>query len=337
MFTSPSPSVAGEVGERAGPVGHLDLQHRDAGAHRRLGREPQPGRLGLVERRLHVGAALPHDLVAQPAESLDVQVDRLGDRVRGSRAGCRSTAQGSEAASRVRSRKPPAASSRISGSPASSVAARLISAVDATCGRWLTKATSRSWRPGSRRTGRAPSEATHASSRVDRRRLAAVVRRDRPDDAVDHRRRRVLGPGSLAPAHRMAGHVPRPRRPSAQPAPIASPTTAVFTLPTSVTTASGATRRGSRPTSGAIVGIGRRHHDDVGADDGLVERRRGPRSRRGSPTRAARPRRSASHRRDASRRRARRPARSTCRSGRCRRPRLRRQARSSRSDSAPSR
>ena len=50
--------------------------------------------------------------------------------------------------SRVRSRNPPAARSRISGSSASSVAARPISAVEATCGRWLTIATSRSWRSG---------------------------------------------------------------------------------------------------------------------------------------------------------------------------------------------
>ncbi len=54
------------------------------------------------------------------------------------------TGSASEAARRVRSRNPPAASRRISGSSASSLAARLISAVEATCGRWLTNATRRS-------------------------------------------------------------------------------------------------------------------------------------------------------------------------------------------------
>ena len=55
-----------------------------------------------------------------------------------------SGALGLEAASRVRSRNPPAASNKISGSPASSAAARPIRAVEATCGRWLTTATRRS-------------------------------------------------------------------------------------------------------------------------------------------------------------------------------------------------
>ena len=52
----------------------------------------------------------------------------------------------------------------MSGSSASSVAARPIKAVDATCGRWLTNATNRSWRAGDIRTGRPPIRAIHASS-----------------------------------------------------------------------------------------------------------------------------------------------------------------------------
>ena len=54
----------------------------------------------------------------------------------------------------------------MSGSPASSVAARLISAVEATCGRWLTMATSRSWRNGSITTGLAPTFSAHAETRA---------------------------------------------------------------------------------------------------------------------------------------------------------------------------
>src|SRR5262245_49739392 len=73
---------------------------------------------------------------------------------------------GLEAASRVRSRNPPAASSSISGSPASSAAARPISDVEATCGRWLTMATSRSWRSASIGTGRAPTFSTQPDRRA---------------------------------------------------------------------------------------------------------------------------------------------------------------------------
>ena len=66
----------------------------------------------------------------------------------------------------MRSRNPPAASNRISGSPASSEAARPIRAVEATCGRWLTIATRRSWRSGSIGTGRAPTFSTQAARRA---------------------------------------------------------------------------------------------------------------------------------------------------------------------------
>ncbi len=54
----------------------------------------------------------------------------------------------------------------MSGSPASSAAARLIRAVEATWGRWLTMATSRSWWNASITIGLAPTFSTHAERRA---------------------------------------------------------------------------------------------------------------------------------------------------------------------------
>ena len=60
----------GELRERAGAVGHGHLQHGDAGAHLRLGRQAQPGLLRAVERALHVAPP--------PSRISSRGVDRVG-------------------------------------------------------------------------------------------------------------------------------------------------------------------------------------------------------------------------------------------------------------------
>ena len=153
-----------ELRQRAGSVGGLHLQHGHAGADLRLGRQAQPCLLRAVERALHVArpALQDHRAEIQPAVPCTARSPRRSASRFESRIWLHSA--GFDDASRVRSRKPPAASSRMSGSSASSVAARPIKAVDATCGRWLTNATKRSWRAGDIRTGRPPIRAIHASS-----------------------------------------------------------------------------------------------------------------------------------------------------------------------------
>ena len=110
---APLPQDGGDPGECAGFVRDLDLPHGDPGSNRRLGGRVRAGlaspRRTSAPRPRH---RPPRSGRARPLRRCDEQVDRRGHSARGSRPGCRSTAPGCEAASRVRSRKPPAASSR---------------------------------------------------------------------------------------------------------------------------------------------------------------------------------------------------------------------------------
>ena len=126
----------------------------------------------------------------EPLEPRDVQVDR---RRRSARFATQDVAPERgvatrRAASGRGSRRRRAA--RISGSSASSVAARPISDVEATWGRWLTIATSRSWRSGVSRTGRAPIARDHASRTLDGVRGRSSVGGARPRRSRPRPRRR---------------------------------------------------------------------------------------------------------------------------------------------------
>ena len=135
------------------------------------------------------------------------------------------------------------------------------------------------------------------------------MRGDRPRAAVEERGGRGQRPGALAAGHRVARR--RTARRPGRPATAASGP--VFTLPTSVTTASDAA---SAPGDlGAEVVRGYGDHDQL---------RVGPRACAGDRRRARRRCAGARTTRRSAARRSRpggRPARSRCRAGRCRRPR----------------
>ena len=202
---SPGPPPSAEVSssEGARAVRDRDLEHRDARADLRLGGEPQasPLRADRTSPRTASASTLEdhRPKVLQPARSnrsiASAMASRFARRIWLHSAGL-------DEASRVRSRNPPAASRRISGSSASSVAASAMRAVDATWGRWLTNATSRSWRAG-RHPDRASADPFDPGLEpVDRARWATPSSGvEHPHDAVDHRGRGVLGPRAFRSPH----------------------------------------------------------------------------------------------------------------------------------------
>ena len=166
---------------------------------------------------------------AAPAPALDVEVDAPRRPARGCeqvslhRAGLRRGQPGEVT-------EPAGGQERTPVRPPPRCAARPIRAVEATCGRWLTNATSRSCRSGSiRRAGR---RADRPSLRTAS--IAAgsdsVRRREDPDDPVDDARpRRVRG--RRARCRPSGGPARIGPGGSTAPSPGTSPTTRLFTLP----------------------------------------------------------------------------------------------------------
>ena len=240
MLTSCSREHGRELGQGAGSV-----------------REPGPAaprrRLAPVASRPGAAAPASRRRTSPPRRAPDPRRPSRGDRPAGprtdrspprSRRGSTSRiwlqSAGFDDARRVRSRNPPAASSRMSGSSASSVAARPISAVDATCGRWLTNATSRSCRSGDMRMGRPPIRSTHASSDATARASAPPwgVRTHTMPSTSDADA--CSGPERSEPP---MGWPPTNRAASAPARAATSRTTGPLMLPASVTIASGAAAR----------------------------------------------------------------------------------------------
>ena len=205
-----------DAGKRPGLVGDLDLP----GPPPRSARWAwPPGRRRACFARSNTPPPRPRRRAGPLPEAravgrrnssiADATSPRLATRIALHREGC-------EAASRVRSRNPPAASSRISGSSASSVAASPISDVEATCGRWLTIATRRSCRCGVRRTGRAPRRSIQPRGQRYASRSVLGAGATDPHDPVDDGRRGMLGPRALAAAHRVARDESRTTPPGTQ-------------------------------------------------------------------------------------------------------------------------
>ena len=209
MLTPTSPSAAVSSASAPGRSGTGTWSTATPDAHLRLRGQREPGPLRLGERLLDArGSRLAATMSRRPSSRREYRsiasaiASRLATRISLHR-------RGFEAASRVRSRNPPAASSRISGSPASSVAARPMRAVEATCGRWLTIATSRSCRSASMRIGRRadPSRSTPRGGRTAPRPrpvTASAPTRCRPASEADA----LFGAGAFRAAHGVAPDEP---------------------------------------------------------------------------------------------------------------------------------
>ena len=195
--------------------------------------------------------------------------------------------RGLEAARRVRSRNPPAARSRISGSPASSVAARPMRAVEATCGQVAHHGDEAVVAIGVHPHRAGPDPDDPGLEARDR------PLRPRPTSARGptrcRRGRRVRrGPGPSARSHpsdarRRSGAGPR-RANDARP----RPSRETSRSPTSVTTASGARRRTSATSSGTD-GIGVHTNTRVASADARPRGSRPPRTRSARRRGAGRP------------------------------------------------
>ena len=136
----------------------------------------------------------------------------------------------------------------------------------ATCGRWLTNATSRSCRTRCPTpAGSRPASGGRPLPRVEPRRLhRSYVRGDRPDDAVDHGRATLVGARSTRfPPSGGRGRTVR-GRPGPRSA-ATSPRHGVFTLPTSVTRAAGAAESAATTEGGDRLDRCRDHHEDASA------------------------------------------------------------------------
>src|SRR3954465_609252 len=163
MLTPPSPRTAVIRARAPGSSGISPCQ--TATPERTLGFGARPSRACLAASNVDSTPGASASAIRSRSDSsrctnrsiADATSSRLATRISLHSDGC-------EAARRVRSRNPPAASNSASASPASRSAAVPMSVVEATCGRWLTNATSRSCRSGSIATGRAPTASAHAKS-----------------------------------------------------------------------------------------------------------------------------------------------------------------------------
>ena len=115
---------------------------------------------------------------------------------------------GCPAATRVMSRKPPAASRRSAAFASAPFGAAFISVAATRCGTWETTATSRSWSAGARATTSAPSAPTTVWSRANASRSVVAVGVSTQVAPVNRSGVGAVEPDLLGAGHRVAADEP---------------------------------------------------------------------------------------------------------------------------------